>query len=109
MIQILPPAIMFAVTVAVCALFALPLRRVSPKSPVVRFYWRGVWMFLMAITAVAGAMNTLVLMDIDAVEITETLLNILLPAFVLFVVVGWFHSLGTALVRTLTGRLRGTI
>ena len=83
---------MFLVTVGVVALFVLPMKKVRPESGVLRFYWRGVWLFLIAITCVAGAMNTLVLLDIDVVAETEKGLNLLLPAFVVFVVVGWFHT-----------------
>jgi len=83
---------MFLVTVGVVALFVLPIKKVRPESPTLRFYWRGVWMFLIAITCVAGAMNTLVLMGIDVVEVTEKGLNLLLPAFVAFVMIGWCHT-----------------
>ena len=92
MIQFLPSIIMFFVTVGVVSLFVLPILKVRFESGVLRFYWRGVWGFLIAITCVAGAMNTLVLINIDVVSVTETALNLLLPGFVLFVVVGWFHT-----------------
>ena len=99
MIHYLPPLIMFLVTVGVVALFVLPIKRVRPESGVLRFYWRGVWLFLVAITCVAGAMNTLVLLGIDVVSETEAGLNLLLPAFVVFVVVGWFHTVGLGMLK----------
>ena len=99
MIHYLPPLIMFLVTVGVVALFVLPIKKVRPASAVLRFYWRGVWLFLVAITCVAGAMNTLVLLGIDVVRETETGLNLLLPAFVAFVMVGWFHTMGLGVLK----------
>ena len=95
----MPAIIMFAATVLVCALWAWPARRWQPTDGTVRFYWRGVWMFLVAITSVAGAMNTLSLLGMDAVEPTEWALRVLLAGFVLFVVVGWFQLVGLALLR----------
>ena len=99
MTQLIAPAIMFLVTVGVVALFVLPMRRWRPDSAIVRFYWKGVWMFLIAITAVAGGMNTLLLLGIDAVEVTQFCLNVLLPSFVGFVVLGWFHMVGFGLIK----------
>ena len=93
-IPYLPPVIMFAVTAGVCALFALPMRRWRPRSGVVRFYWRGVWVSLMAMTAMAGGMNVLVLLGLDVVGPTELLLSVLLTGFVALVVVGWVHMAG---------------
>jgi len=80
----------------------LPIRRWSPSDGVVRFYWIGVWVFLIAITCIAGGMNTLVLLDVDAVAVTERLLNLILPGFVGFVVLGWFHMI-------LRGALKGAM
>lgn len=94
MIHYLPPFVMFMTTVAMAALLALPITRWKPANRVVRFYWRGVWGMYIAIAAVAGGMNTLMLLGVDAVAETQVMLNILLPGVVLLTVVGWFHLVG---------------
>ena len=98
MIQYLPAAIMFFATVAVSALFFVPIKRWSPEKGVVRFYWRGVWLFLVAITSVSGGFNTLLLLDYPAVTGMQLAVNVLVPGFVAFVVIGWIHMVGLSLL-----------
>jgi len=98
MIQYLPAAIMFLATVALAALFFVPIKRWSPENGVVRFYWRGVWLFLVAIASVSGGFNTLLLLDFPAVMGMQLAVNVLVPGFVLFVVMGWFHMVGLSLL-----------
>jgi len=73
-------------------IFAFPL-----KNKIVNFYWAGVWVFLMMISAVAGAMNTLMLMNIPAEQTATIYLSILTLCFVIFVVFGWFRLSAKAL------------
>ena len=101
MIQYLPAAIMFLITVMVSALFVMPAKRWVPENGVIRFYWRGVWAFLVGITAISGGFNTLLLLDYPAVGGMQMAVNVLVPGFVAFVVLAWFHIVGIGALKAL--------
>jgi len=96
MLHLMPSAIMFLFTVAFASLFLIPVTSYTPKNLVAGFYWNGVWAFLSAICAVAGADQTLMLLKYPARGAGELALQILLITFILFVVFGWFRLMGTA-------------
>lgn len=91
LIQLLPAAIMFAITAAVTSLLCMPIFGFPLKNKLVNFYWAGFWIFLMMISSVAGAMNTLLILDVPAEEIANIYLSILTLCFIIFVVFGWFR------------------
>jgi len=74
------------------------------KNKIVNFYWAGFWAFLMMISAVAGAMNTLMLLDIPAEQTATIYLSILTMCFVIFVMFGWFRLSAKAIAN---GVMRG--
>ena len=108
MAQFLPAAIMFLVTVLVSAALIVPVRAWAPKQDTVRLYWTGTWLFLVAIAAVAGAMNTLTLLGLDVVGPVTVALNALLVGLVGFVVLGWFHLVGLGIVTGVVAAVRRT-
>ena len=89
--QFLPAAIMFAITAAVTSLLCMPVLGFPMQNKLVNFYWSGFWIFLMMISAVAGAMNTLIILDVPAEQTANIYLSVLTLCFVLFVVFGWFR------------------
>lgn len=96
MLQFLPSAIMFVFTVAFASVFFIPATSYTPKNAVAGFYWNGVWAFLSAICAVAGADQTLMLLGWPSHGMGELALQILLLTFIIFVVFGWFRLMGKA-------------
>ena len=108
MLQILPAAIMFTFTVAFASIFLIPATSYTPKNGVVGFYWNGIWVFLSAICAVAGAGQTLNLMGIPAMTSEETLLQIILTTLIVFVVFGWFRLAGKAALHSVQKVIRKT-
>jgi len=100
--QLIPALIMFAITAGVTSILCMPIFAFPLKNKIVNFYWSGVWIFLMMISAVAGAMNTLMILDIPAEQIATIYLSILTMCFVIFVMFGWFRLSAKALVIGLT-------
>ena len=96
MLQLIPASIMFVFTFAFASVFLIPATSYSPKNAVVGFYWNGVWAFLSAICAFAGAQQTLGMLDIPAKVTGDVFLQILILTFVIFVVFGWFRLAGKA-------------
>ena len=95
---------MFAITAGVTSLLCMPIFAFKLKNKLVNFYWAGVWVFLMLISSVAGAMNTLMLLDVPAEQIATIYLSILTLCFVLFVMFGWFRLSAKAITH---GIMRG--
>lgn len=102
LIQLLPAAIMFTITAAVTSLLCMPIFAFPLKNKIVNFYWSGVWIFLMMISAFAGAMNTLMILDVPAEQTATIYLSILTLCFVIFVVFGWFRLSAKAIAHGIT-------
>jgi len=100
--QFLPAAIMFGITAAVTSLLCMPVVGFPLKNKLVNFYWAGFWIFLMMISAVAGAMNTLIILDVPAEQTANIYLSILTMCFIIFVVFGWFRLSSKALAHGIT-------
>ena len=85
MLHLLPAAIMFVFTVAFASVFLIPATSFVPKNAVVGFYWTGMWAFLSAICALAGAEQTLNMVGLPTYGTGEILLQVLLLIFIIFV------------------------
>lgn len=94
--QIGPSLIMLLVTVGFAALLLLPTA-IKVKSDLVRFYWKGFWMFLALIAIVAGGATTLQLMGFTVDPLSEAMLSGIMASYILFVVFAWFRLAGAAL------------
>lgn len=90
---------MFLITVLVASLFFVPVTVFGKKPGLINFYWNGFWIFLALITGFAGASSTLMLMGAENTAVSSTLLGALLTAYVVFVIVGWFHLSGKAVYK----------
>lgn len=90
--------IMFTITVVMVSAFFLPATY-ERKSPVVNFYWVGVWMFLGLILCISGAQQTVRMLGIDASDFSELLLLCATLSLVIFVMFGWFRLSGLAMVK----------
>lgn len=108
MLHFLPAAVMFIFTVAFASVFLIPATSYAPKNAVAGFYWNGIWVFLSAICAVAGAGQTLKLIGMPTIAIEETLLQIMLTTFIVFVVFGWFRLAGKAALHGVKKTIRKT-
>jgi len=95
--SILPPLIMFAITVVVVALCFLPATY-ERKSPLLNFYWVGLWLFIGLIAAIAGGEQTVMLAGMESPELAIRLQTSVSVCFVLFVIFAWFRLSGAALV-----------
>ena len=84
--SLLPALIMFAITAGVTSVLCMPIFAFPLKNKIVNFYWSGVWVFLMLISAVAGAMNTLIILDVPVEQTATIYLSILTMCFIIFVV-----------------------
>lgn len=80
----------------------MPMLGFPMKNKLVNFYWSGVWLFLMMISAIAGAMNTLIILDVPAEQTANIYLSILTMCFVIFVVFGWFRLSAKVIARGIT-------
>ena len=100
--QYAPAIIMFVITAAVTSLLCMPILGFPMKNKVVNFYWAGFWVFLMLISSVAGSMNTLIILDVDAEQTANVYLSILTLCFIIFVVFGWFRLSAKAIALGLT-------
>ena len=89
--QLTPALIMFGITAAITSILCMPIFAFPLKNKIVNFYWAGIWIFLMMISAVAGAMNTLIILDVPAEQTANIYLSILTLCFVIFVMFGWFR------------------
>lgn len=96
MLHYMPAIVMFIFTVAFAGAFLIPVTNVDIKKPVLLFYWRGVWIFLSMICAVAGSANTLLLAKMPVAETAEIAQAAILMAFIAFIVIAWFHLAGQA-------------
>ena len=92
----MPALTMFILTAGFAGVFMIPVTSYSPKDNIVGFYWRGVWLFLAMICAVAGGVETVNFLGLSAEPTGQVLLTMLLLTFVLFVVFGWFRLAGKA-------------
>lgn len=104
--QLLPAIIMFAITIGITSLLCMPIFSFPLKNKIVNFYWSGVWVFMMMISAVSGAMNTLILMNIPAEQTATIYLSVLTMCFVAFVVFGWFRLSAKAIALGITKGLK---
>lgn len=100
--QLTPALIMFAITIGITSVLCMPIFAFPLKNKLANFYWSGFWVFLMMISAVAGAMNTLLILDIPAEPIATIYLSILTLCFVIFVMFGWFRLSAKAIIYGLT-------
>ena len=96
MLHYVPAFIMFMFTVGFASLFLFPAIKFQPKNELVGFYWRGLWIFLAGICAVAGAGNTLLLADFAAENVSQAFSLAVLVSFVFFIVFAWFRLAGKA-------------
>lgn len=80
----------------------MPILGFRLKNKVVNFYWAGFWVFLMLISSVAGSMNTLIILDVDAEQTANLYLSILTLCFIIFVVFGWFRLSAKAIAHGIT-------
>lgn len=93
MTQYMPTIIMSVITFLVCVMFLLPIRfRIGTE--LVRFYWKGFWMFLSLIAFVAGGSEILSLSGISVEKEAIATLSGIMAAFILFVVFAWFRLAG---------------
>lgn len=95
--NIMPASIMFLITIGFVSLFFIPAVAFQRTNKIVNFYWVGVWLFLASICAIAGAQNTLMLLQYDANLFSEALLVAVVASFVFFVVFAWFRLSSVAL------------
>ncbi len=98
--QFLPAATMFLLTAFFATLLFLPITKFPQKSPLVRFYWVGFWLFMVAIWTVAGGMNTLMLFEFNSYRFAEAVLFSTTLCFILFVMFGWFRLSALAVMTT---------
>lgn len=101
-VQLLPALIMFAITAGITSVLCMPIFAFPLKNKIVNFYWAGVWVFLMMISAVAGAMNTLLILDVPAEKTATIYLSILTMCFIIFVMFGWFRLSAKAIAVGIT-------
>ena len=102
--QLIAALIMFVITAGITSVLCMPILAFPLKNKLVNFYWSGVWVFLMMISAIAGAMNTLIILDVPAEQTATVYLSILTLCFVIFVMFGWFRLSARAIA---TGIDRG--
>lgn len=105
----LPPLIMFTITVVVVGLCFLPATY-ERKSPLVNFYWVGLWLFIGLIAAIAGGEQTVMLAGMESPALAIKLQTSVSVCFVIFVIFAWFRLSGAALVagaRRIAVRYRG--
>lgn len=95
--QILPPLIMFTITVIVVALCFLPAT-FERKSPLLNFYWVGLWLFIGLIAAIAGGEQTVMLAGMESPDMAIRLQTSVSVCFVFFVIFAWFRLTGAALM-----------
>ncbi|MEE9347702.1 MAG: hypothetical protein V3U82_05875 [Robiginitomaculum sp.] len=80
---------MLTITTVVTAALFWPALRFPQKNSLVNFYWRGIWIYLGVISAVAGGQATAVLLGHDSAPFSEALLYALTVTFVVFVMFAW--------------------
>lgn len=100
--SLLPALIMFAITASVTSVLCMPIFAFPLKNKIVNFYWSGVWIFLMLISAFAGAMNTLIILDVPVEQTATIYLTILTLCFIIFVMFGWFRLSAKAIAHGIT-------
>ncbi len=99
---LLPAAIMFLITIGFSAICFIPMTLYNPSNKVASFYWSGLWLFLALISGLAGGGSTLMLLGIPGyIVATQVISTVIVAAFVVFVVFGWFHVVGVASFATL--------
>lgn len=96
--QVTPATIMFFITLAACFIFLLPTK-IKIGSDLIRFYWRGFWVFLALISLAAGGAETIKLLGYDVEALSIQVLTGIMTSFVLFVVFAWFRLVGVALLK----------
>ena len=95
--SLVPALIMFTITAAVVMGFILPAT-FERKSPLLNFYWTGVWLFPALIAAVSGGEQVVMMLGLDASGFALRLQTALLVCFPLFVVAAWVRLSGAALM-----------
>lgn len=96
--NILPALIMFLITVGLTTLFLVPVTKFPQKNELINFYWAGFWLFLVAIVAISGGVNTLMILDFNTYAFSNAVLFATVICFVLFVMFGWFRLSAMALL-----------
>jgi len=97
MSTLVPSLIMFSITVFVVTLFFVPPTIFKRSNKLINFYWMGFWLFLASITSIAGAQNTLMLLDYNADAFANAALYSVTTCFVFFVCFAWFRLSSAAL------------
>lgn len=93
----LPALIMFTITVVVVGLCFLPATY-ERKTPLLNFYWVGLWLFIGLIAAIAGGEQTVMLAGMESPELALRLQKSVSVCFVLFVVFAWFRLSAAAFI-----------
>lgn len=101
MMSYIAAMVMFLITVIIVSALFVPATY-ERKNDLVNFYWVGVWMFLGLIFCIAGAEQTLMLLGVDASQMSERILFAGTLCFVIFVVFGWARLSGHAAKQFLT-------
>jgi len=100
-----PALIMFLITIAFAAGFFLPATKYPRKNKLTNFYWSGFWIYLGFISSIAGAANTLWILQYDTMSLADAILTGVTASFVFFVMFAWVRLSGSAFVSVIK-RLR---
>lgn len=94
--QVIIAAVMLLITTATVLLLLFPTR-FKFGTDLVKFYWRGVWYFLAAISMVAGSGEVFEILGYSVEQYIIAALSGLMTAYILFVVFAWFRLVGVGL------------
>jgi len=89
---------MFFITIGFAALFFLPATKFPQKNRLINFYWSGFWVYLAIISSLAGAANTLLILQYDTMSFADAALIGVSASFVFFVMFAWVRLSGTAIL-----------
>jgi len=98
MSQSLMPALIMAIVTAMIVSVCLAPTAIRQKSSLVSFYWKGFWMFIALIAAIAGFGQAALMADLDVANVLSRLQVSAVASFVFFVVFAWFRLSGALLV-----------
>ena len=96
--NLIPAAIMFLITACFATLFFVPIVKFKQKHELVKFYWIGFWLFIVALAAFSGGVQSLMLMGMDTTVFGTAVLFSLTLCFPIFVMFAWFRLVGLALL-----------
>ena len=98
MTQYMPTMIMFALAVVLTILLLLPTY-IRFGNDLIRFYWKGFWMFLALVAFIAFGSQSLILAGYDVNAESIAILTGIITVFPIFVVFGWFRIVGFMLFK----------